>query len=84
MSNTKKDRRVTINYNDGNRIDTFPNIKYSKLIIAYASVNGISKSEAGKNAIKHFIDTLPPDQRNRIQSTLQNTLQNKPQSKNNY
>jgi len=70
MSNPTRSRRVTINYQD-QKVYSYPSPRYATLIKAYADVNEISESEAGQMAIKTFIDSLPVEQKNKIQAAVE-------------
>jgi len=48
------------------KLQCYPPPKYDRLIRAYAKVNEISDSAAASEAIKCFIDSLPPDQKIKV------------------
>jgi hypothetical protein len=51
------------------RLVCYPSPKYSELMKAYATINEMSKSEAGAIAVKTFIDNLPHDVKIRVVNT---------------
>lgn len=57
----------------------YPSPKYTAMIKAYADIKQISRSEAGAQAIKNFIDNLPEP----VKKEINNKIKSK-QDKNYY